>query len=166
MQVVRRVDVPVRDVKWSESGTLLAIISDASFYLLRYDQATVDAWFDSEREVDEDGIEDAFELITEVSERVRTGLHLMSCPSRLPIDALLVNFLCPSLLTFTTAQKVEFLPQCRLSRWSRVFFAEGRHKERRYALSACSLVLCWPITTRSLTFRACTSRALQDLQAS
>lgn len=73
LQVVRRVDVPVRDVKWSESGTLLAIVSDSSFYLLRYDQATVDEWLNSEREVDEDGIEDAFELITEVSERVRTG---------------------------------------------------------------------------------------------
>ncbi len=72
-QVVRRIDVPVRDVKWSESGTLLAIISEASFYILRYDQGTVDSWFESGREIDEDGIEDAFELITEVSERVRTG---------------------------------------------------------------------------------------------
>eukprot|EP00884_Botryococcus_braunii_P001163 jgi/Botrbrau1/11047/Bobra.92_2s0018.1 len=78
-KVVRRVDVPVRDVKWSESGNLLAIVSDASFYLLRYDQATVDSWFDSEREIDEDGIEDAFELITEVSERVRTGLWVGDC---------------------------------------------------------------------------------------
>jgi Coatomer WD associated region len=96
LQVVRRVDVPVRDVKWSESGNLLAIVSDSSFYLLRYDQATVDSWFDSEREIDEDGIEDAFELITEVSERVRTGLFATSWMPR-------ISFLAFELQVFCTA---------------------------------------------------------------
>ena len=35
-QPIRRIDVPVRDVKWSDSGELVAILSDQSFYVLRF----------------------------------------------------------------------------------------------------------------------------------
>lgn len=37
MQVVRRIDVPVRVVKWSDSGELVALLSESSFYILAYD---------------------------------------------------------------------------------------------------------------------------------
>ncbi len=36
-QVVRRIDVPVRAVKWADSGELVALLSEASFYVLSYD---------------------------------------------------------------------------------------------------------------------------------
>jgi coatomer subunit beta' len=71
---VRRIDVPVRDIKWSDSGELVAIISDTSFYVLRYAPEAVAAFLESGEEPDEDGIEDAFELLNEVSEHVRTGV--------------------------------------------------------------------------------------------
>lgn len=35
-QVVRRIDVTARGVFWSEGGSLVAIASDSSFYMLEY----------------------------------------------------------------------------------------------------------------------------------
>lgn len=37
-QVVRRIDVAARGVHWSEGGALVAIATDASFYLLEYNR--------------------------------------------------------------------------------------------------------------------------------
>ena len=65
--------MPVRDVKWSDSGELVAIMSDTSFYILRLDGQAVEAFLASGAPAEDDGIEDAFELLNEVSERVRTG---------------------------------------------------------------------------------------------
>ncbi len=73
MQLIRRIDVPVRDIRWSDSGELVAIISDSSFYILRLDSQAVDSFLASGAEAEDDGMEDAFELLNEVSERVRTG---------------------------------------------------------------------------------------------
>ncbi len=73
VQLIRRIDVPVRDIRWSDSGELVAIISDSSFYILRLDSQAVDSFLESGAEAEDDGMEDAFELLNEVSERVRTG---------------------------------------------------------------------------------------------
>jgi hypothetical protein len=37
-QVVRRIDVAARGVHWSEGGSLVAIASESSFYLLQYNR--------------------------------------------------------------------------------------------------------------------------------
>lgn len=76
-QVIRRIDVPPKDVKWSDSGELVALIGEASFYVLRYDRGAVDAALEAGAEVDEDGIDEAFAMETETSEAVRTGAFRM-----------------------------------------------------------------------------------------
>ena len=73
MQLIRRIDVPVRDIRWSDSGELVALVSESSFYILRLDNQAVDSFLASGEEAEDDGLEDAFELLNEVSERVRTG---------------------------------------------------------------------------------------------
>ena len=73
MQLIRRIDVPVRDIRWSDSGELVAIVSESSFYILRLDNQAVEDFLASGEEAEDDGLEDAFELLNEVSERVRTG---------------------------------------------------------------------------------------------
>ena len=65
--------MPVRDIRWSDSGELVAIVSESSFYILRLDNQAVDSFLASGEEAEDDGLEDAFELLNEVSERVRTG---------------------------------------------------------------------------------------------
>nr|GLL35179.1 coatomer subunit beta'-2-like isoform X1 [Ipomoea trifida] len=78
-RLIRRIDVNVKNLYWAESGDLLAIASDASFYILKYNRDVVSAHFDSGRSVDDQGIEDAFELLYEISERVRTGIWVGDC---------------------------------------------------------------------------------------
>eukprot|EP01025_Chloroclados_australasicus_P014962 TRINITY_DN17088_c0_g2_i2.p1 TRINITY_DN17088_c0_g2~~TRINITY_DN17088_c0_g2_i2.p1 ORF type:complete len:950 (-),score=124.80 TRINITY_DN17088_c0_g2_i2:478-2916(-) len=78
-QIIRRIDVVVRNVYWSDNGDLLAIVSDQSFYLLKFDADAVSAAIQSGVEIDQDGIEDAFDLLNEISETVRTGLWVGDC---------------------------------------------------------------------------------------
>lgn len=73
LQVLRRIEVPVREVRWSDNGDLVALICETQFYTLRFSPEAVEQFFESGEEADEDGIEDAFELLNEVQERVRTG---------------------------------------------------------------------------------------------
>ena len=76
LQLVRRIDVTVRDVRWSDSGELVAILAELSFYILRYDSGAVEQAREEGTANEEDGIEEAFELLSEVTERVRTGASL------------------------------------------------------------------------------------------
>ncbi|CAI7868278.1 unnamed protein product, partial [Closterium sp. NIES-53] len=77
-RVVRRIDVAVKNIYWSDSGDLLAIASEGSFYILRFNRDAVAAYLESEA-VGDEGAEDAFELLHEVSERVRTGCWVGDC---------------------------------------------------------------------------------------
>ena len=53
---VRRVDVEgVKSVHWSETGEQVAVVSESSFFLLRFDRAAMDAAFATGEGVDEDG---------------------------------------------------------------------------------------------------------------
>ena len=79
LQLVRRIDVMVRDVRWSDSGELVAILAESSFYILRYDSGAVEQAREEGTANEEDGIEEAFELLSEVTERVRTGGSLCTC---------------------------------------------------------------------------------------
>ena len=38
MQIVRRIDVAVRNVKWSDNGDLVAILGESCFYVLSHDR--------------------------------------------------------------------------------------------------------------------------------
>ncbi|XP_042049470.1 coatomer subunit beta'-2-like isoform X2 [Salvia splendens] len=77
-RLIRRIDVNVKNLYWADSGDLVAIASDTSFYILKYNDI-VSAHLDSGRSVDEQGVEDAFELLYEINERVRTGLWVGDC---------------------------------------------------------------------------------------
>lgn len=78
-RVIRRIDVVVKNVYWSDSGDLVAIASESSFYILKYNRDVVTEHFESGRQTDEQGVEDAFELLHEISERIRTGLWVGDC---------------------------------------------------------------------------------------
>ncbi|TQE04442.1 hypothetical protein C1H46_009962 [Malus baccata] len=78
-RLIRRIDVTVKNLYWADSGDLVAIASDTSFYILKYNRDVVSSYLDSGRPVDEQGVEDAFELLHEMNERVRTGLWVGDC---------------------------------------------------------------------------------------
>ncbi|KAL9272693.1 Coatomer subunit beta'-1-like protein [Drosera capensis] len=78
-RLIRRIDVNVKNLYWADGGDLVAIASDTSFYILKYNRDIVSSYLDSGNPVDEQGVEDAFELLHETNERVRTGIWVGDC---------------------------------------------------------------------------------------
>ncbi|AEE75759.1 Coatomer, beta' subunit [Arabidopsis thaliana] len=78
-RLIQQIDVTVKNLYWAESGDLVAIASDTSFYILKYNRELVSSHFDSGRPTDEEGVEDAFEVLHENDERVRTGIWVGDC---------------------------------------------------------------------------------------
>ena len=54
--LIRRIEVTPKAVYWNEAGQLVAVVTDESFYILRYNALIDDS------HADEDGIEGAFEV--------------------------------------------------------------------------------------------------------
>lgn len=66
--LVRRIEVEPRQVYWSDSGDLVTLACEDTFYVLRYSR---DNFVEAVQtgQVEEDGVESAFEVITDISER-------------------------------------------------------------------------------------------------
>ena len=62
LELVRRIMIVPQKVYWSESGELLVICTDESFFILRYEQSAVDSAFEHKEDIEEDGVEAAFEV--------------------------------------------------------------------------------------------------------
>lgn len=80
LELVRRIEIQPRHVYWSDSGELVAIATEDSYFVLRYDAPAVQAAREAGGDaVTQDGIEEAFEVLGEVQESVRTGLWVGDC---------------------------------------------------------------------------------------
>ncbi|KAI9695479.1 MAG: hypothetical protein M1820_008581 [Bogoriella megaspora] len=77
-QLVRRIEVDPKNVYWSESGELVTLACEDTFYVLRFSREAYTAALQA-NEVDEDGVEAAFEVITDINESVRTGQWVGDC---------------------------------------------------------------------------------------
>mmetsp|Transcript_57105 Transcript_57105/g.104928 ORF Transcript_57105/g.104928 Transcript_57105/m.104928 type:complete len:942 (-) Transcript_57105:86-2911(-) len=78
-RLIRRIDVVPKDVIWSEDGSSVVLACAESFYVLKYDAMAVQAAVTSGSEIGEDGIDEAFDLVSEVSEKVVSGLWISDC---------------------------------------------------------------------------------------
>ncbi|CAI8053736.1 Coatomer subunit beta' [Geodia barretti] len=79
LELIRRIEISVKHVYWSDSGELACLASDDSYYILRYHADAVQEATSTNQGIDEDGIEAAFEVVGEVEETVRTGLWVGDC---------------------------------------------------------------------------------------
>lgn len=77
--LIRRIEITPKIIYWSENGELVCIACEESFYILRYDTEALARARDNAELMTEDGIEDAFTVLNEVSESVRTGLWIGDC---------------------------------------------------------------------------------------
>ncbi|KAG0165859.1 Coatomer subunit beta' [Apophysomyces sp. BC1034] len=77
--VVRRIDVEAKNVFWSDARDLVAIVCDESFYVLRYNAQAYIQFLESGEDVGEEGVEEAFEFVTEIAETVKTGTWAGDC---------------------------------------------------------------------------------------
>jgi len=73
-RIVRRIDVTPKSLYWNDSGELLAITTENSFFILKYNPEAVRVAYETGTAVDEQGVESAFDVLNEISERVRTAI--------------------------------------------------------------------------------------------
>ncbi|CAR30176.1 coatomer subunit beta' [Lachancea thermotolerans CBS 6340] len=79
--LVRRIDVDANDVVWSENGELLMIINNVdennteerAAYVLGFNREAYESFLASEEEPSEDGIDEAFDVLYEVSDPIGSG---------------------------------------------------------------------------------------------
>ena len=76
--LVRRIEVDPHSVYWSESGELVLLACDDTFYVLRFSREAYNEALQN-GEGDEDGVEAAFEVVTDINESVRTGQWVGDC---------------------------------------------------------------------------------------
>eukprot|EP00931_Biecheleriopsis_adriatica_P020246 TRINITY_DN13599_c0_g2_i1.p1 TRINITY_DN13599_c0_g2~~TRINITY_DN13599_c0_g2_i1.p1 ORF type:complete len:953 (+),score=217.85 TRINITY_DN13599_c0_g2_i1:80-2938(+) len=78
-RLIRRIDVVPRNVIWSEDGSNVVLVCADSFYVLKHDKDAVSAAITSGTPIDEDGIEAAFDLQNELSDKVVSGTWVGDC---------------------------------------------------------------------------------------
>lgn len=73
--LIRRIEIVAKHVFWSDSAELVAITGEDLFFVLKCNKDAVENGTAS----GEDGIEDAFEVIAEVQESVKTAIWVGDC---------------------------------------------------------------------------------------
>uniref|UniRef100_A0A4W3JBD5 Coatomer subunit beta' n=1 Tax=Callorhinchus milii TaxID=7868 RepID=A0A4W3JBD5_CALMI len=78
-ELIRRIEIQPKYIFWSDSGELVCIATEDSFFILKYLSEKVATAQETHEGVTEDGIEDAFEVLGEIQEIVKTGLWVGDC---------------------------------------------------------------------------------------
>ena len=78
-ELVRRIEIQPKTVYWSENGELCCIATEESYFVLKFNNEAVAAAAENKDKITEDGVEDAFDVLGEVNESVKTGLWVGDC---------------------------------------------------------------------------------------
>ncbi|XP_065060961.1 coatomer subunit beta'-like isoform X2 [Rhopilema esculentum] len=79
-ELVRRIEIQPKNVFWSDSGELCCIATEDSYFILKYSQDAVTRAMENKDELmTEDGVEDAFEPLSQIEEVIKTGLWVGDC---------------------------------------------------------------------------------------
>ncbi|KAF8955022.1 coatomer WD associated region-domain-containing protein, partial [Flammula alnicola] len=73
------IDVDAKNVFWSGTGSLVAITSDDSCYILRFDRDAYNAKLEEGAEITDEGVEEAFEVIADVADSVKSTKWVGDC---------------------------------------------------------------------------------------
>ncbi|KAI6042200.1 WD40-repeat-containing domain protein [Pisolithus marmoratus] len=78
-EVVRRIDVEAKSIYWSGTGSFVVIASEDSFYVLRFDRDAYNAQVEQGVEITDEGVEEAFDVVAEISDSVKTAKWVGDC---------------------------------------------------------------------------------------
>lgn len=78
-ELIRRIEITPKQIFWSENGELICISCEDSFYVLQYNQEAFESAKGNPDLMTEDGIEDAFTVLNEINETVKTGCWVGDC---------------------------------------------------------------------------------------
>ena len=59
----------LRQIFWSTTGTLVAVVSDDSYYILKFDRDAYNSKLEEGVEITDEGVEEAFDVVAEISDR-------------------------------------------------------------------------------------------------
>ncbi|KAM3589458.1 Coatomer subunit beta' [Umbelopsis sp. WA50703] len=76
---VRRIEAEAKNVYWSETGDLLTIVCEESFYVLKFDRQAYLQALESGQPIGEEGVDEAMELVTEITSTVKTAIWVGDC---------------------------------------------------------------------------------------
>ncbi|KAI9916431.1 hypothetical protein PsorP6_016949 [Peronosclerospora sorghi] len=79
LRLIRKIDVIVKNVFWSENASLVVLARESSFFVLRYNKEVVAQAFIAGTNFPEEGVDGAFDLLHEISEKVGTGTWVGDC---------------------------------------------------------------------------------------
>merc|ERR1712226_1359725 len=78
-ELIRRIEITPKCVYWSESGDMVCITTEESYFILKYRADAVTQAQETKEGISEDGIDDAFDVMGETQESVKTGLWVGDC---------------------------------------------------------------------------------------
>ncbi|CAL8119369.1 unnamed protein product [Orchesella dallaii] len=78
-ELVRRIEISPKSVFWSENGELVCIATEESYFVLKYNETALNASKETKDGFTEDGYEDAFDVLGEHQEVVKTGIWVGDC---------------------------------------------------------------------------------------
>ena len=146
-KIIRRIDVCPRRIFWSESGELVVLACEASFYILRYNADLVAKFQDQSVEVSEQGIENSFELEQEVAEKVRNGNFVGDCFIYTNAAGRLNYYVGGEIITLAHLNKQMYLLGY-LPKENRVYLMDKAHNIYSYALLLSILIYQTAIVRR------------------
>lgn len=79
VELMRRIEVDAKNIFWSENNQLFCITTEENFFVLEYQPDVVQIAKEQGVEDNEDGYEDAFDVIADISETVKSGVWVCDC---------------------------------------------------------------------------------------
>jgi coatomer subunit beta' len=83
LELVRRIEIQPRHVFWSESGELVCLATEESYFILKYDSSVVARAHESKEGLTEDGVEEAFTVSLILLNDVELNTVLFEHPSKI-----------------------------------------------------------------------------------
>ena len=83
LELVRRIEIQPRHVFWSESGELVCLATEESYFILKYDSNVVARAHESKEGLTEDGVEEAFTVSLILLNDVELNTVLFVHPSKM-----------------------------------------------------------------------------------
>jgi len=77
--LIRRIEIMPKLIIWSESGEMVCIATDESYFVLKYSPEAVSKAMENKAAIPQEGVEEAFEVVGEISEVVKTGIWVGDC---------------------------------------------------------------------------------------
>ena len=149
-KIIRRIDVCPRRVFWSESGELVVLACESSFYILRLNRELVNKFIDNSVEVSEQGIDNSFELEQEVAEKVKNGYFVGDCFIYINAIGRLNYYIGGEIITLAHLTKNNMQLLGYLPKENKVYVMDKSHNIYAYSLLLNVLIYQTAIVRRDM----------------